>query len=57
MPKNKKTDPFFFAYVNEYLENMRIELKSERTVETYRTGLNEFRKYLRSEHGKAVDKV
>lgn len=57
MPKNKKTAPFFFAYVNEYLESMRIELKSVRTIETYRTGLNEFRKYLLSEHGKAVDKA
>ncbi len=57
MPKNKKNGSFFFAYVNEYLENMRIEIKSERTIETYRTGLNEFRKYLRSEHGKAVDKA
>lgn len=57
MPKNKNNGSFFFVYVNEYLENMRIELKSERTIETYRTGLNEFRKYLRSEHGKAVDKA
>lgn len=36
---------------------MCIELKSEKTVETYRTGLNEFRKYLLSEHGKTVDKA
>lgn len=58
MPKSRKTPgPFFFAYANEYLENMRIELKSERTIETYRTGLNEFRKYLLSEHGKTVDKA
>lgn len=57
MLRNKKNGSFFFAYVNEYLENMRIELKSERTIETYRTGLNEFRKYLLSEHGKAVDKT
>ena len=58
MPKSKKIfHSFFFAYVNEYLENMRMELKSERTIETYRTGLNEFRKYLLSEHGKAVDKA
>lgn len=57
MSRNKKNGSFFFAYVNEYLENMRIELKSRRTIETYRTGLNEFRKYLLSEHGKAVDKT
>lgn len=58
MQKNKKIPhSFFFAYVNEYLENMRIELKSVRTIETYRTGLNEFRKFLFSEHGKEVDKV
>lgn len=41
----------------EYLETMRTELKSGRTVETYRTGLNEFRKFLFAEHGKEVDKV
>lgn len=57
MLKNKKNKSFFFSYVNEYLENMRMELKSGRTIETYRTGLNEFRKYLLSEHGKAVDKT
>lgn len=36
---------------------MHIELKSEKTIETYRTGLNEFRKFIYFEHGKEVDRV
>ena len=57
MSKNKRETVFFFYYVKEYLENMRIELKSQKTIETYRTGLNDLRKYFFSEHGKTVDQI
>ncbi|MVB10495.1 Tyrosine recombinase XerD [Caprobacter fermentans] len=36
---------------------MRIELKSERTVETYRQSLNSFRKYLSEQYSKGVDAI
>ena len=57
MSKNKRETVFFFYYVKEYIENMRIELKSQKTIETYRTGLNDLRKYFFSEHGKTVDQI
>ncbi len=57
MSKNKKETVFFFYYIKEYIENMQIELKSPKTIETYRTGLNDFRKYFFTEHGKSVDQI
>lgn len=36
---------------------MRIELKSERTVETYRQSLNSFRQYLSEQYSKGVDAI
>jgi site-specific recombinase XerD len=36
---------------------MRIKLKSERTVESYRESLNSFRKYLYEQHSKSVDTI
>ena len=57
MSRNKKETIFFFYYVKEYIENMQIELKSQKTIETYRTGLNDFRKYFFTEHGKSVDRI
>ena len=47
----------FFAYVKGFFDDMRIELKSERTVETYRESLNSFRKYLLEAHSKNVDAI
>lgn len=57
MSKNKRKDPMFFWYVKDFFADMRIELKSERTVETYRESLDNFRKYLAKEHMKKVDAV
>ena len=36
---------------------MRVELKSEKTIETYRTSLNDFRSYLSIQYGKKVDMI
>lgn len=47
----------FFIYVKDFLDNMRIELKSERTIQTYKESLNAFRLYLRQVHGRQVDGV
>lgn len=41
----KKTEPFFI-HVNSFIEYMKIELKSDKTIETYINGLETFRKYL-----------
>lgn len=56
MPKNKPAK-MFFIYVKDFLDNMRIGLKSERTVQTYKESLNAFRLYLRQVHGRQVDEI
>lgn len=56
MPKNKQK-AMFFTYVKDFFDDMRAELKSERTVETYRESLNSFREYLLDKHAKKVDAV
>jgi len=45
----------FFWHVKDFLNDMRIELKSGRTIETSRESLDDFRKYLSVEHMKKVD--
>jgi len=47
----------FFTYIKDFFNDMRIELKSERTVESYRESLNSFRKYLSEQHSKNVDSI
>nr|WP_228725114.1 tyrosine-type recombinase/integrase [Caproicibacter fermentans] len=47
----------FFKYVRDFIHDMRIELKSERTVETYRQSLNSFRQYLSEQYSKGVDAI
>lgn len=41
----KKTD-LFFIYVKDFIEYNRLELKSGKTIESYREGLNDFRIYI-----------
>ncbi len=55
MLKNKEI--LFFYYVTTFIENMRIELKSIKTIETYRSSLNDFRKYIFDVYGKKVEYV
>ena len=38
----KNSDLFFFA-VNDYIERLRLDLKSEKTITTYMEGLESFR--------------
>lgn len=47
----------FFIYVKDFLDNMRIELKSERTIQTYKESLNTFRLYMHHVYGKQVDDI
>lgn len=47
----------FFAYAKDFFDDMRMELKSERTVGTYRESLDAFRKYLFTRHAKGVDAI
>lgn len=44
-------------HVRDYFERLRLELKSEQTIITYRESLNDFRKYLNRVHHKKVDKI
>jgi len=47
----------FFAYVNDFINDMRIDLKSERTIESYKESLNSFRMYIYERHSKSVDAI
>lgn len=53
MKKNEN----FFSYVNDFVEDMRLNLKSEKTIETYIEGLNSFRKYLSKERKIKLQKM
>lgn len=52
----KNSDLFFFA-VNDYIERLRLDLKSEKTVTTYMEGLESFRFYLCSQIKMNIEKV
>lgn len=52
----KNSDLFFFA-VNDYIERLRLDLKSEKTVTTYMEGLESFRFYLCSQMKMNIEKV
>lgn len=41
----KNTDPFFL-YVNDFLDRLRLELKSDKTISTYSDGLLAFKRYV-----------
>jgi len=56
MSKNKQ-GAMFFTYAKDFFDDMRIELKSERTVGTYRESLDAFRKYLFMRYAKGVDAI
>lgn len=56
MLKNKPAK-MFFIYVKDFFDNMRIELKSERTIQTYKESLNAFRLYLFQVYGRQVDEI
>ena len=52
----KNSDLFFFA-VNDYIERLRLDLKSEKTVTTYIEGLESFRSYLCGQMKKNIEKI
>lgn len=56
MSRNSR-EIMFFSYVRDFFNDMRIELKSERTVESYRESLDSFRKYLFEKYSKSVDAI
>ncbi len=47
----------FFAYTKDFLDCLRTELHSERTVDTYRQSLNALRTYLQRTYSKSVDQI
>lgn len=54
---SKNDELKFFIYAKDYFDRLRLELKSEETIKSYKFALNNFRKYMKSEHNKNVDKV
>ena len=52
----KKTEPFFI-HINSFIEHMKTELKSDKTIETYINGLNSFRKYLTEVLNMDIEKI
>lgn len=53
MKKNK----LFFMRINDFIEYQRLNLKSERTIETYKNGLETFKNYLHDKLHKNIEKI
>lgn len=47
----------FFIYTKDFVNHLRSELHSERTIDTYRQSLNAFRIYLYETYSKTVDQI
>ena len=47
----------FFIYTKDFFDSMRMELKSKRTIQTYKESLNSFRLYMLQVHNKKVDDI
>lgn len=41
-----KNSELFFIYLNDYFERLKLDLKSDKTISTYKTSLSSFKKYL-----------
>lgn len=52
----KNSDLFFLA-VNDYIQRLRLDLKSEKTVTTYMEGLESFRSYLCGQMKMNIEKI
>lgn len=52
-----KNSNLFFSAVNDYIERLRLDLKSEKTVTTYMEGLESFRSYLCGQMKMNIEKV
>lgn len=57
MRRSEKARKLFFLYAKDFLDNLRTELLSEKTIDTYRQSLNAFRIYIFETYGKPVDKI
>ncbi len=57
MSRSRQRKTMFFSYVKDFFDDMRIELKSERTINTYRESLNSFRVYLKEQYSKSVEAI
>ena len=53
----RKQEKMFFIYTKGFLNHLRSELHSERTVETYCQSLNAFRIFLYDTYSKTVDQI
>lgn len=52
-----KISDLFFSAVNDYIERLRLDLKSEKTITTYMEGLESFRFYLCGQMGMNIEKI
>ncbi len=52
-----KNSDLFFSAVNDYIERLRLDLKSEKTVTTYIEGLESFRSYLCGQLKMNIEKI
>ena len=52
-----KNSELFFIYLNDYFERLKLDLKSERTLTTYKTSLNSFKDYLTKTKGYKLEKI
>ena len=47
----------FFMYVKEFLERYRMDLKSNKTLETYKNSLEDFKTYLVKNSNTKVENI
>ena len=52
-----KNSEVFFIYLNDYLDRLKLDLKSEKTIETYKNSLIAFKNYLVEVKKLTVEKI
>lgn len=52
-----KSSNLFFIYLNEYFERLRLDLKSDRTITTYKTSITCFLRYLTEVKDFKIEKI
>lgn len=52
-----KNSELFFIYLNDYFERLKLDLKSEKTIITYKTSIETFKNYLINIKGLKLEKI
>ena len=52
-----KNSELFFIYLDDYFDRLRLELKSDRTLTTYKTSINCFKEYMTGVRNLKLEKI